>query len=147
MNLMFSPVTYNLCTTETYERTLLHPGTHVGISHPCNQCESVSNASIALVHKTQLGRRLFGNPRGCETSRSLTCVMRSTLDLAVANRSSHRRSISEPSTPDTPAPPGIRHDDVGSGELPHFEEWSTFVKGCVGPHAAKLRECFNVSVP
>jgi len=25
---------------------------------------------------------------------------------------------------------GIDHDELGSGELPHFEEWSTFVKGC-----------------
>jgi len=56
------------------------------------------------------------------------------------SRSSHRRSISEPSTPDTPAPPGIRHDDVGSGELPHFEEWSTFVKGARSASVSPSKE-------
>jgi hypothetical protein len=45
----------------------------------------------------------------------------------------HRRCSSEPSSPrggGSPTGNGIRHDELGSGELPHFEEWSAFVKGC-----------------
>ena len=50
--------------------------------------------------------------------------------MCPCQRRPHRRCSSEPSSPTAPVTDGIRRDDLGSGELPHFEEWSTFLNGC-----------------